>query len=672
MMWQANAARARSVNDETSEEFVMKQPLFSEDAAMVRLSTRSVTSAVSASALIVACSFGTVDDGGTAESPAPPRADAVPEMSDTSGEAPDVAAQPEPSSSAPEADEPPYDPDADPFTTPLGQQVRSILETSCGSCHLGIGAKGDFGYLLDIAKLVLNEKVVPGNKSESQIYVRMLDGTMPPADQRPAKTPTSSQIDLVGKFIDELTLDGPDGDCQPLPFVDVDTQIELMQADMASRDETEKPFTRYLTVTYSSNAGDCGTVLERQRHALFKGINSVSTATTVTRPAAIDPDETIYRIDIRDYDWDRPIDLADNDISDPANIDFSDGWEALIANPSTAAYAVEYQGDAADDLAADAGTRVPFMPVNAFIQATEFGDLYYTLIGGRANLFEFEREVLRIDTVAETADNRLMRAGFANSGVSQQERVLNRFDSGVAAGLSYWISFDFDGGNGGAGVNGFERNTPNESIFANPLEFGFAGGEAIFSLPNGMQAYYVANGAGDRLATAPVGVVIDPAQNNGLVTNGASCPSCHNAGLISFTDAVRRYVQENRVRFDNETFENVMQQYPDSAAFNRQIALDSAVHIEATERAGVPRRKADPVSRVYLDFQRINVDLRIAAGELGVEPEVLIDSIDLLDARLANLTIEGGYVGREIMDDTFLDSVCILHGVQENTPVGCE
>jgi hypothetical protein len=648
----------------------MKQISFSNDAATVRRPIRSMSWALSASSLALACSFGSVGESETGESPLPPepvRQTPDPDPDDSTG--PDDGIEPTPADAKP--NQPPYDPDADPFTTLLGQQARDILETSCGSCHIGIGAKGDFGYLLDVQKLIVGGKLVPGKKSESQIYTRMLDGTMPPADQRPAKSPTPSQIEIVGQFIDELQIDDPNGDCKPLEFVDVDTQIERMRADIALRDDREKPFTRYLTVSYSANAGDCGRVLDRQRYALFKGINSISTATTIARPVAIDPDRTIYRIDIRDYEWNRPFDLQDNDVSDPANIDFSDGWEAIIANPKTAVYAVEYQGDAADDLAAEAGTRVPFMPVNAFIQATEFGDLYYTLIGGRQNLFDFEREVLRLDTKAEAAENRLMRAGFSNSGVSRQERVLNRFDSGVGANQSYWISFDFDGGNGGSAPV-FERDRANDSIYSNPLGFAFGGGEAIFSLPNGMQGYYAADGAGNRLATAPIGVVIDPAQNNGLVTNGASCHSCHNAGLISFRDTVRQFVLDNKFRFDQQTFENVMEQYPDAATFNRQMDLDSEMHVTAVELAGVPRNEPDPVSRVYLDFQRVEVDLRLAAGELGVEPDVLLDNIDQLDPRLGNLSVEGGYVGREIMDATFLDSVCRLQSVQQNSPAACE
>jgi hypothetical protein len=141
--------------------------------------------------------------------------------------------------------------------------------------------------------------------------------------------------------------------------------------------------------------------------------------------------------------------------------------------------------------------------------------------------------------------------------------------------------------------------------------------------------------------------------------------------MITFTDTVRQYVNDNRVRFDNETFEGVMEQYPLPSVFQAAMDRDSEVHLAATERAGVPRKEPDAVSRVYLDFQLGNIDSRLAAGELGVPQEVLERNIDLLDPRLATLRAEGGHVDREIMKATFLDAVCVLQAVQENTPVGC-
>jgi serine/threonine-protein kinase len=550
-----------------------------------------------------------------------------------------------------------YDPDADPFTTEMGQQVKQILEVNCGSCHANGVVSGDMGYILDFKELVAQEQIIPGNKEDSWLFTRMQQQSMPPAfirDQRP----TFGQIDLVGQFIDQLETPETE-ECEALEFMTSDEQIRLMAQDMDTLRTEDQPFTRYLTVTYNSNAGGCGRELQRQRFALFKGINSVSTEPTITQPQAIDADELIYRIDIRDYNWDREIDLLDN-----GAILFVDGWEAIVAQ--SAPYSVEYIGEDADELKADAQTAVPFMAVNAFIQFTEVDDLYYSLIGGKANLFDYELEVLGIDTELEIADDNLMRAGFSNSGVSKQERVLNRFDSGVAAGQSYWISFDFDGGNG----NG-EFNVANESIYADPIGFAFAGGEAIFSLPNGMQGYYVAAANGNRLGEAPVGVVIDPAQNNGVVVNGASCHTCHNAGLITFQDTVKDYVIDNAREFDNETFESVMAQYPEPAEFQRQMDLDSEVHIRAVERAGIPRGTPDPITRTFLDFQLGNLTLEKAAGELNVTADELQENLQQLDPRLGTLSVRGNYVDRDVFTDAYLDALCELQTVSENQPANC-
>jgi hypothetical protein len=615
----------------------------------------------------MACSFGEID-GDEPIAQQPPVGTEV--TNPPPGEGPTTAA-PDPGPAKPsspiagdkEDDKDPYNAEEDPFSTTLGKEVKQILEVNCGRCHEGT-KNGDMDYILQLPELVKNGKVVPGNKEDSQLFVRMQQQSMPPAFER-VQRPTFGQIDQVGQFIDELDPNYGNTDagvCNKLPFVSQDDQIAAMAEDIARVDSDDQPFTRYLTITYSSNAGDCeglGKAVQRQRYALFKGINSVSTESTIGTPEAIDENKTIYRIDIRDYDWDRGIDLEDN-----GSVDFNDGWDAIVANPLTAPYMVEFTGDQADDLVADSGTNVPFMPVNAFIQATEFGDLYYALIGARANLFDFELDVLGIDTKAEIANQNLLRGGFSNSGVSKQERVLNRFDQETAGGYAYWISFDFDGGEGNQGL-------ANESIYQDPIDFAFTGGEAIFNLPNGLQGYYVANAKGDRLAEAPVGIVIDPAQNNGTVTNGASCHSCHNAGMISFTDTVRQFVIENRTLFDNDTYEQVMETYPSQAEFQAAMDRDSELHVNSAVRAGLPKGTPDPVSRLYLDFQLGNVDATIAAGELQVEKEVLLQNLERLDPKLINLGDENGYVDRLTFTATYLDSLCVLHSIDETIPANC-
>jgi serine/threonine-protein kinase len=640
--------------------------------------------------MALACSFGEIDNGQpidppskTDDSTAAPSSDDSTTVGQQPGKADSKPSNTSPSTTKADTAADPNDPFT---TTELGKEVKQILEVNCGTCHNGTKS-GDMDYILNMSELIKNDKIVPGKKEDSQIFVRMQQGSMPPAFQR-TQRPTFGQIDQVGQFIDELDpaiYDPTAAECKTVPFISSDDQISLMANDISRLDAKDQPFTRYLTITYSSNAGGCEGPrkdLERQRFALFKGINSVSTQSTVGIPQPIDAAETIYRIDIRDYNWDRGIDIEDDGVQD-----FNDAWDAIVAgvqgqlvrgnlavDPNNAvlagnnAYAVEYTGDQADDLKADAGTAIPFMPVNAFIQATEFADLYYALIGAKANIFDFEKEVLLIDTVQEKADDNLLRAGFSNSGVSKQERVLNRFDQGTSNGYSYWLSFDFDGGSGKG-----KLNLANDSIYQNPIDFAFTGGEAIFNLPNGFQGYYVANAAGARLAEAPVGIVIDPAQNNGTVTNGASCHSCHNAGMITFTDTVRPFVEANKQLFDNATYEHVINQYPkDPTEFQRVMDSDSAVHVNAVEESGIPKGTPDAVSRVYLDFQfNVNITADLAAGELGVTKEELLNDIDRLDPALSNLGDKDGYVSRDVFSANFLGALCELHSVDENQPANC-
>jgi serine/threonine-protein kinase len=197
-----------------------------------------------------------------------------------------------------------FDPDEDPFQTVLGKEVKAILETNCGQCHQGT-ASGGMDYILNLKELITNGKVVPGNKEDSQLFVRMQQQSMPPAfirDQRP----TYGQIEQVGLFIDELpedVLGTAPADCNALPFFNQDDQIAAMAQDIQNVDSADQPFTRYLTITYETNAGACERAVQRQRYALFKGINSVSTEAQIGIPKPIDSNETIYRIDIRDYNW---------------------------------------------------------------------------------------------------------------------------------------------------------------------------------------------------------------------------------------------------------------------------------------------------------------------------------------------------------------------------------
>jgi hypothetical protein len=255
--------------------------------------------------MALACSFGEIDNPSTEITPAQdvdPSPVVASNDKPVSGPATNNPTSGPSTSNTTDDEEDVYDPENDPFTSVLGKEVKQILEQNCGRCHEGTKS-GDMDYILNLRELVKNNKVKPGVKEDSQLYVRMQQQSMPPAYER-VQRPTFGQIDQVGQFIDELppTLFGADDTCETLPFITQDEQIALMAQDISRLDAREQPFTRYLTITYSSNSGGCEgerKELERQRFALFKGINSVSTDPVVARPEAIDSGKTIYRIDIR-------------------------------------------------------------------------------------------------------------------------------------------------------------------------------------------------------------------------------------------------------------------------------------------------------------------------------------------------------------------------------------
>jgi hypothetical protein len=116
---------------------------------------------------------------------------------------------------------------------------------------------------------------------------------------------------------------GPVGqDCGGL--IGGDELYATIASDLARLDAEDAPFTRYLSLANQANADGCGPVLDGARAALDKLVNSVSLNTRLTEPIPIDVNETLYRIDLRDYGWDRAIAV------DGAS--FADAWEAIIAS----------------------------------------------------------------------------------------------------------------------------------------------------------------------------------------------------------------------------------------------------------------------------------------------------------------------------------------------------
>jgi mono/diheme cytochrome c family protein len=524
--------------------------------------------------------------------------------------------------------------------------AENVLRANCGQCHgpalTPAAARAGMNYIDDIDALVDNGKIIPLDSARSAVVRRMREGSMPPLGSGGPR-PSERDIDAVAEFIDNPVFwpeyrPAPSCQDQRLTFDELYRQVLV---DLRREERDDRAFLRYVTLTNRYNAGVCADALDRERFALGKLVNMLSTRARVVVPQPIDRDRLIYRVDLRDYDWDRDVVVEGES--------FRDGWEAIIA---ASPYAVPFVGDQADDLRADTLTNVPLINADALLDAAAVGELYYALIGVDVNepLSAFIRDQLGIDVEENLADGQVVRAGTSRSQISRQDRVLERHEIELRRGV-YWQSFDFEAG------------AANDSIFTNPFGFNQGGTEAIFTLLNGMLGFIIADR--DDAIVAESNILLDTFQDDFTARTSVSCSSCHAQGFNPVVDEVGPFVRANRIQFRRDELEAVEEIYPGATAFARIIEQDSLGFVDTLRRANLPTTGADPVGATYVRFNA-DVDLATAAGDLGVTPDELRRELNLLDPSLAVLRDIG--VDRDVFHAVFEESLCILQSVSNNQP----
>src|SRR5262249_37525642 len=175
-------------------------------------------------------------------------------------------------------------------------------------------------------------------------------------------------------------------------------------------------------------------------------------------------------------------------------------------------------------------------------------------------------------------------------------------------------------------------NKGKKSLFEFPLgpkgasAFEHDGGETIFSLPNGFQAYYLNKANGDILAKGPTEIVRDPSRRDFAVTNGISCMGGHDPGMRKAKDDIRAHILGSKL-FPVDVREKVEGLYPTHEKMDRIIAEDAKRFADAMVRAGLePTLKLNGVEMINALAQRYedDVDIKIAAAELGMTVEELL------------------------------------------------
>ena len=516
----------------------------------------------------------------------------------------------------------------------LAQQAYAIFEQSCLNCHGEHGAYTEQLIIEHTETLIETGAVVPGKPIESELYKRLLVND--PAKRMPLGQPQlpPAAILTIGNWIqagapDWETTSETDG-----PFITPKEMLETIEEHINSLSSFDRPFARYFTLTHLYNAGETTEALRAYQRALSKLVNSLSWGRKVINPRPIDPKETVFYIDLRDYEWE----IGTNrwtliEAEYPYEIEFNSPTQTSLREKLT-------------NLREELACEVPFVHVDWFLANASLPPLYHDILGLPETDRELEArlEVNVGENIRNAAGKRFWRAGFNESGVSNNNRVVERHTSRYGA---YWKSYDFAGSVG------------TQNIFTNPLSFTHDGGEIIFNLPNGLQAYYLADAGGRRLDAAPINIVSNPAASDPTVRNGLSCIGCHTEGMKDFEDEVRGVAEKT----PNPTFDKdrVLQVYTDKATMDTLVAEDTARYRQALEATGGVFGGIEPVQRFYEAFQR-PVDAAHAAATVGLETEVFLQKIRE-NAGLQNLglqVLENGTMKRDTWTSNFSEIVATL------------
>ncbi len=539
-------------------------------------------------------------------------------------------------------------------TDPLAKAAYDVLDKNCARCHQ-IGEKmtkrkvppKGFGNILALDEIKSDAHlVIPGNPDGSLIFQQIAKQLMPydvfQEGNLDQPSPDENDIKALRAWIASLSASA-DAICAKRKTIDVAAMVASMANDLNDVIPARVKGTRYLTLTHLFNDCAADEELAIYRAGAVKLLNSLSHKSTLVKLETIDAEKTIIRFNIDDLGW--------------SALD----WDKLVAADP---YALAPDSKLFSFLSAQTATALPFVRADWFGNVASRPPLYNALLSLPNTFGELQKKV-GVDVAADIKALRVKRAGFQNSGVSKNNRLIERHE--IDTGY-FWTSYDFSGNRG------------NQSLFDFPLgpgggQFGFVhnGGETIFSLPNGMQGYYLNNAKGEKLDIGPVNIVLDRnhPEDPGVV-NGISCMGCHDAGMKKARDEIRERDLADR-RFPKEARDLIDAMYPKSSEMDEILAQDLQRFAAAMTRSGVgpdlreKKSGAEPVTALS-DFYDGPVDLHLAASEFGLSKEQFVAAANGNGETLALARrLDQGNIPRDQFETDFPKFAALL---TDDKPVG--
>ncbi len=577
----------------------------------------------------------------------------------------------------------------------LMSQADEVIEEHCRSCHAPGKTYAAVFPTGDIADMPFDARiVVAGNADASPLFESIASNRMPLG-----KKMTSAEVDTLKRWIETLgqkiaapvteTREAKAAPTVSLPHFAGGTRHERMLAivaDISDADERDRAFYRYFSFANTPlSAVDCNLTGAGRNpmfylHAAFnKYINSVSLSPRVVPVTPISGTEgAIVRIDMRDYGWTTQMweSLSSAEYNETAaRSGFSpEAWRDLA---TVYPYGIDPSVDPMLAVVANAAqTPVPVLRADWVAHFGSRAPYYDMFLGLTAQIGDLEAR-LGLNVEEEIQAGRIIRAGIlpGSSGVSDHNRMLERFD--LSSNGYYWKSYDFAGDVNRQSLTLYPDGPEGMSHTATQTEaFEHDGGEMIFSLPNGLQGYYLSTNKGERLLVGPASIVSfrTKAIGKGVeIENARSCFDCHANGLIAKSDQMRDIIKASK-RFSPEESDILADFYIDNEQLSEIYKQDSNVFLTALSRLNATERSptgrltslAAPISAgggeifTYLADQHFDsLDLNGLAREFQMNTDTLRTRLEgLRDPQLT--TVLSDWISR-------LDAGAKLHRSELDT-----
>ncbi len=494
----------------------------------------------------------------------------------------------------------------------LAAAAKDILRSRCFDCHGGTATQGDI-TVLNHAELLAKKYIVPGKPDESSLFQMIVETDEDVRMPKNAPPLNANDADTIRQWILASAPKFPDDVVQPKE-ADKDNLfknvrgVEYVLKEILAHQRTlstdERRFVRYFSCNHLLTAGATRETINQQRDAFAKAINHLSREPQIVKPTVVNGETgTIFAVDIRQLGWHKQPFKAI--VGNETKADETNLYDLVLLEYP---YAILYQDSLTFDsllteYMSPAGLvrPIPYVRTDWFCSVATLPPLYHDLMGLPRTLAELET-MLGVDSAANLAQRTAKRAGMTISGVSRNNRAVERHS--FAHG-GYWKSIDYASSKGA------------ENIFTDPINLRGIGGEMIFHLPNGLQAYYVCDSRGTRLDEAPTSIVTDKFAEDKTVRNGLSCIRCHDRGMKDFRDDVRPAVEGlgGSGKIDKR---EVLAQYPVYKEMSALVEQDRQRFMRSMEQVLGSPQTTEPLIGVTQRFIDAPLQVATVAGELGL------------------------------------------------------